>query len=295
MWYSEGEEIMIISQNSIDVMSTSFTQFENWANFVDTCIAYPYYGASRRVDYSRNPWAGTATWEEAVQYAQYGNPSATEALQSNVDRVMSLMATAEVPEMYLDVTTDYGWDMGTAITGNPQAGINFQASSGESRKQVRLVLSGNNLARVSANEMFYRGSLAYCLYLTLARQNYDVSVDLVFCNRGLRASSAVVHTTRVNLVSSGEILDLAVIAHACTSPSVFRRLYFAYMETCWNERSKIQFSVGSGYGATIEAPETMQGDIYLSPGIVGNLNIESDYLALIAHAEQLINDFQARG
>lgn len=277
--------------SSLNTAKVPVTKFGSWAEFVEVCTKYAPLagGSSRKISAS---WSGTRDWATAVDYARNGEASVTEALSTTVDRLMEYMAPVENPSMYLDMTTEYGWDMGTAITGNPQAGINFQNEASESRKLVRLVLSGNNLANVSANQMFYRGTLAYCLYLTLTQRGYDVTVDLVFSNDGHKQTGKENHTTLVNLVSPGEVLDLAVIAYACTNPSVFRRLYFAYMETIFSSESRDTYSVGWGYGSTVEAPLDMRGDIYLGPKLIGSLQTEADFTALIAHANREIKAFE---
>lgn len=286
---------MLIAKESLTLESIRNVRFANWIEFVENVTAYPLsqsrsYGSSRTLEGAK-PWSGAKTWTEAVERATIGDATLTKELDAHITRAMELVAPATVPEMYLDVTTDYGWDMGTAITGNPQAGINFHMVEGEAKKLVRIVVNNSGSAKVSAAQLMYRGTLAYVLYLTLQSKGYDVSIDLLTCitTKGYRGATTA--CIAIPLISPGVSLDTAVLAYAVMSPSVFRRLYFGLIDSLGNEEVWNKYGPYSSYAWPTLIEESDKGDITIDGNMTDTLSGDN-YEALVAHAGLLAAQFE---
>lgn len=284
---------MIISAQSLTLESIKQVQFASWEEFVANVDAYPlgirYNGSSRNKESVVSPWSGAPTWENAINRAKFGDPTLTVQLEAHITRLLERMAPAEVPEMYLDVTTDYGWDMGTAITGNPQCGINFHMVEDTAKKQCKLVVGNVGASSVAPAELYYRGALAYVLYTILSRKGYDVSIDLltVISNNPNKVNISI------NVLSAGETMDTSVLAYALMSPSVLRRLYFSLIDTLGNDEVFIEFGPQASYGMPSDIPAELAGDITIDRSSQGSLyDSEASYATLLAHAERIITKFE---
>ena len=287
---------MQIPSQSLSPVDLSRIYFSTWNEFVENVSAMPLShmrrnGKSRTVE-SAKGWSGAATFEDAIHRARTGDSQLTFTLQTAISRVMEQYTPAPESKMYLDVTTDYGWDMGTAITGNPQAGINFHSVAGESKKLVRIVLNITDSSKTDKGVFTYRGAIAYLLYTLLTERGYDVALDGYVCIANMYRNPATA-LIGVNILSPGETPDLGVLAYALMSASVLRRLYFSLIDTLGTYETFCQYGPNRSYGYPANLPQAIRGDINIDLSSRDSLvDTPESYASLLADAERMVEAWE---
>lgn len=185
--------------------------------------------SSRRHGNSR--WAGTDTYEQAVDLLQIGWPEGAKRvanIRASLDRAVDSMAAARA------ATVAYGYegewvDIGRLSEGDPEC-CGYWDENGEDsqRRVIKIVANICVSASVSTEAMYARG--AACIAAVDLLESLGHRVELwagIGCdgygNRGTLDSQVLIK-------DAGQPAEPDRLAYVLCHPAFFRRIYFAHME-----------------------------------------------------------------
>lgn len=197
---------------------------------------------SRKVRGSGGGWAGTSTWQEAVDLARSGWQEGVKRLSDLRDALMDDVGTL-IPEPVpiMDVAGEVV-DVGAFVTGQPEHMVTWFDDDGRTR-QIHVVVNITASANKSKESMMMRGLLAAGLVDSLEHAGHRVRLDVVSSHGGSRKYGMIAHLKR-----ESEVLDLERVVFACAHPSMLRRIVFGVMESVPNKRARDDIGVGFTYG-----------------------------------------------
>jgi len=258
-------------------------QLEKQSVQIGDSIMYPSYGAfladvlsvddkSRRKASRRTgdtEWSGTATYEDAVRLAVNGWEAGTEKVADLVSEITAKVLGKIVEQtMYLDTTTQYCWDMASAVAGVPQCGVNFAPD--QEKKLVRIVVDFGASSFIGGNVLLVKAATIASLVASLEYAQFDTEV-IVATNSGDKYSTRTIQCGML-LKSPGMAMDLSVMAYALGHPAFRRRIHFHWMEQFYSLRAYDEWLSSKGkenYGV---------GNWLV--GLTGDINIARDYEGL---------------
>jgi hypothetical protein len=212
-------------------------------------------------------WSGTRTFADAVALAQdgwkHGANMVAELVTSITSKVTGHLQDAT---MYLDTTTNYCWDMASAVAGVPQCGINFSPT--EDKKLVRIVVDCNTSAGVDSSVMLRKAAAIAALVAALEQCNFDAEVIVAFHLRGYRDRKESIQCA-VMVKTAGRAVDLDILAYALGHPAFYRRIIFNWMEQFYANAEYTELIANGAYGHIL--PLTgLSGDITIGYSMYGD-------------------------
>lgn len=247
----------MLRPNSLDYGAR--VHYPNLAEFLaDACAVHSVRRQKSSHDTLSANWYGTANFESAVALAHKGwNHGAKMAADMTSELVSSIMGKLTDNSMYLDTTTNYCWDMASAVAGVPQCGINFAPDT--DKKLVRIVVDCNASGGIDSSVLLRKAASVAALVYALEYANFDTEIIVAehLGNRG-RAGESI--QCAITVKQAGCTIDLAAVAYALGHPSFYRRLFFNWMEQYYCEARFIEWIKTAGYGNIIPLVD-LSGDI----------------------------------
>lgn len=174
-------------------------------------------------------WAGTSTYDEAVQLMQHGWPEGAarvSKVRSRLDRAVDSLLAARVQQMAFAVEGEWV-DVGRLAMGDPEC-CGYWDDNGEDKpkKIIKIVANICVSCGVSTEAMYARGAACVAAVDLLETLGYRVELWAgVGCDRGDERLDS-----QVLLKDSGQPVDTDRLAYVLCHPAFFRRVYFAHME-----------------------------------------------------------------
>lgn len=232
-----------ILPNSIDLNAK--IMYSDYTSFLTDAISV-HFRERIKSSHSHNKygenWHGTDTFAEAVALATTGWPQGT-ALVAEMSAKITSMVTGYVKEqtMYLDTTTQYCWDMASAVAGVPQCGVNF--SPDQEKKLVRIVVDFGASSSIDANVLTAKAATIASLVTALDYCNFDTEI-VCAVNDGYEKTIQCAFM----LKSAGTPLDINSIAFALGHAAFRRRIHFNWMEQYYTQSVYNDWIVSGSYG-----------------------------------------------
>lgn len=191
--------------------------------------------ANEAFDDSPSGWAGTATYQDAVKLAHVGWDHGTKRAMFIVDDLLERINLPMIESsMYLDTTTQYCWDMSSAVAGVPQCGVNFAQEF--DKKQIRLLVNLAVSSAVSGAAILSRATVLCALIKALEFCNFSVEVTIGMAALSSRRDGLLFQYTTV-IKHFTQAIDINLLSFAIGHQSMMRRLSNAFVS---NTLSKIQ-------------------------------------------------------
>lgn len=188
-------------------------------------------GESQRHFTGGDPWAGTATYQEALKLAREGWPEGLKLVRPIVDRVVrDAVRWVEEPSTKPDIEGTY-FDPGLVAQGIPECCYAPDPDNPQPafRSTVRLAVNLAVSSAVSAEACRKRG--AAFMALALALDALNIKNELWVTETIGDAGNGKGHEFRVLVKAEGEPLQYDKAAFMLIHPSMLRRVIFAYQET----------------------------------------------------------------
>lgn len=188
----------------------------------------PTHGNSSRQTRPDN-WAGTSTYEEAVNLIQRGWPEGAakvSKVRASLNRAVESLLAARTQDVVFGVEGEW-FDIGRMAEGDPECCGSWE-EDGESEKHriIKIVANICVSAAVSTQAMYARG--AACIAAVDLLESLGHRVELwagIGCDRGVERLDS-----QVLIKESGQPVDTDRLAYVLCHPAFFRRVYFAHME-----------------------------------------------------------------
>jgi hypothetical protein len=256
----------------------SRVEFESFSEFLDFVaedqpgMLDKSYQASRKTHgdgefkmYGGAKWFGSATFEEALNYARTGWSEGTKKLEAfRAPLIEKLMPVILKPEIQYDVVGTGGLDMGRVMSGQPDPFMEWVDSEtpvfGSGRQLVRVVLNLAASSVVDAKSIIARGAAAAALVDTLEAAGRRVSVVVAEAVTGYRMSGAL--TSLILVKRPDAPLSIDTLTFALAHPSMLRRLIFSLQERHPDQSIRSAFGVPGSYGHPADLSGEERGDIY---------------------------------
>lgn len=211
----------------------SYERFDDIFHFMRTIEKRPdtgkFSGGSDEEEKGPRPWAGTNTYEEALEQLHNGLPEVTEEIKSNLNRFRAATnhqtGRQSRPRNYY-----YGHapNVPAAIIGLPKSMRQVQRIPCKV-KTVNILFSRACLYGVSAETMADAGKTVVNLVYMLEKSGYRVNLDILLSATDCGVNGDLFCS--VNLKKYGQPLDLRKLSFPLVSPAMFRRFGFKWKET----------------------------------------------------------------
>jgi len=234
--------------------------------------------SSHHVYSGSDPWAGTATYREALDLARKGWPEGMAQVRPIVDRVLQdALRWAQQPEDGPSIEGDY-FDPGLVAQGIPEC---CYAPDEESQRlaylpSIKLALNVSMSSAVSAETIRKRGAAFLALVQTLEALGVKNELWLT--------ETACGHEVRILVKGMGDMLQWDKACYLFMHPSVLRRLVFAAQETM-GEPEAASGTYGRPEDSFIDADFTLQGN---EAALLNNTPVEDLDRWVLAHIERFI-------
>lgn len=231
-------------------------------------------GASQRVG-DEASWTGTATFEDAVNYAKYGGWSPENMLEfrNMFDKFMPALRKFVESDFERGVdTSGYEVNMQAYLDGEPDNMFQFLPVENMVTKRAVCLIIGHSVSSgCTAEELFVRGQAAIALVRALSLLGFELEIyseETVGSSYGSKASTLYSVLTRLH--AAGELLDETALEFAIGNPSWLRRLLFGLQEG-EDEKTRDRYGFGiskGGYGSVkpIQHADLVGADIQLNLG-----------------------------
>ncbi len=206
-----------------------FERFDNIYRFMDTIEKRPNngkFGDSSQKD-SRDGWAGTRTYREAVEQFGNGLPETAERLKQSLGqfKAKSNITTNKVrPKNHY-----YGYspNVAAAIIGLPKS-MRHTERMPQKTKTIGILWNSCQNCGVEADTLRQAGETVLQLVYALEVRGYRVQLDCaVFTGDCDDSREAVL---LINLKQYGQHMDILKLSFPVTSPAMFRRFGFKWAE-----------------------------------------------------------------
>ena len=235
--------------------SNVYYQQYGYTEFIDFCLNTPRHTGNDKDSEQKyakeeaNPWAGTHTFEDAVNYAKYGWDAGIKELEQQLD----------LDGIKIEVENDIvgcAVDVGRFLSGLPDSMISFYDDTYRDKVPltvyVNLVYSGMYNGKDAA-------AFSSKIIETVTHLNKSFNIKLV----GVFAVNNTKKTLcMVNIKDTDESFVLNSLAFAF-HPSFFRRFWFKWLETTpyWNYGyGSIPRDGGFGHGSHGDAMREVVGN-----------------------------------
>lgn len=208
-----------------------WTKFDNCTEFYNEAIRKGGYIATSeyRKDYDGTFWAGedAQTWKEAQALALTGWNSGRNAITALADK-LNIASHVALPEVFFDVTGEGGFDVGRALSGEPEFMMDWcdsqDMAENPGQKTVHIIINVTFSAAISEKIIRARGAAIMALIEALDAAGKIVSVDCIFAEeRGVGVY--------IPVKAQGDMLQRDQIAFAVAHASFSRRFGHAITGT----------------------------------------------------------------
>lgn len=206
-----------------------FERFDNIYRFMDTIEKRPNndsFGTSSQ-NKDKEKWAGTETYNEAVEQFSNGLPETAERLKQSLGqfKAKSNITTNKVrPNNHY-----YGYspNVAAAIIGLPKSMRRIERQP-QKTKTIGILWDCCENCGTTAETLRKSGETVLQLVYALEVRGYRVNLDCTpfASNDGNRDFVAI-----INLKQYGQHLDILKLSFPVTSPAMFRRFGFKWAET----------------------------------------------------------------
>lgn len=236
--------------------------WESWSELVDYAAgetrvstkAHDKGRQSRAVEHSSKPWAGTATFDDALPLAREGWAEPIEDIEGIAGRLEESIRDCMVDSFELHHSpAGFAVDMGAYLTGSPLCML--QAIPAQISRAGRVVRVGVNMtasAHVSPDTILRRGAAVCALVHLIERTQNRVEIWGESCQ--INRTRKGIWSGAVCIKPAGESMDLGLLAFALAHPASLRRILFGAME---REKSGTRNSMGFWRGGSYSMPRHM--------------------------------------
>lgn len=209
-------------------------QVFGYTEFIDYCLETPRRGSNG--DSSENKydeemsWAGTKTFEEAVDFAKNGWDAGLQDLQDYVETDTTLINVE-------NALVGHYVDVGRFLSGVPDSMVSFYDDSYRNKAPLTVYTKLTYLADISGEQaMEYCGKILETI--GILNRTFNIKLVGVFTTQHSKIGTDIVC---VNIKDTDERFVMNNLAFAY-NPAFFRRFWFKWLETTnfWE----------SGYGIT---------------------------------------------
>lgn len=245
-------------------------RFPSFGEFADAAAERSQFPSNRQrtsrrtVTVKRDPWYGTATFDDAIKLWEWGweegGQMVAKITEGTVDVLGSLI---ERPNIYYRDDPGIGIDIARYIEGEPECfyDIVSEMVEGDSRRHMRVVFNASAAAGISTKVMMAKGAAVAAVVNLLDLAGYGVELDLVDTYAGTGDAVEIY----VKVKGADEPLDPVAVAYAIAHPATTRRLSFGVAEL-FPLRIMDRVGIGGAYGYPCDSSE--QGDLYIGPSKV---------------------------
>lgn len=215
-------------------------------------------------------WAGTDTFEEALELAHSGDVKQFKTIEKEARLLLdSLSANIERQDTIYDVE-GRNIDIARFVDNEPECWMDFTPTSKKSIVEVTVCIGGN--CSVTAETLRRKGMASMILVQLLELNGYRVGVTIAETTQ--RSDAEFVTLARVK--EPNQPMDGPRLAFAICHPASFRRLWFSIAETLTADECK-RWGIRNdgGYGCSVEIPKKYRGKVYIGPA-EGAIHVETD-------------------
>lgn len=240
---------------------------------VPEATAYSQSESTPEPDGSR--WAGTATLEEAVDFAELGGwePPAFTEMRHALDDLEPRLREHIAEDVYQDYdVAGHDVDMGRFLEGEPECMRNWLPTEEAVTQRAFCVLINHSVSSgCTGHDLFLRGQMAIMLVRALLLLGYELEIWSESTVMGRSGDSkGNEHSILTKIHGAGEVLDESAIEFAVGNPAWLRRIIFG---ACEMEPVSVrkQFGFGMGhknYGVPTDPRhgDTVAADVVLDLG-----------------------------
>lgn len=256
--------------------------FKSWGEFIDYAVNTPSPTPSakfsslrsnlaNRLDSWYSPNHSSMSVSQAIGLARNGWGEGAERIKAFSGRLTNNIATSiEREQYYMDVYTPFGtYDMGTAITGNPECAYNVMHVP-DTDRMLRVVVPVTISFSNSTTEIVNRGSVVTSFVQLCELAGVRCKVEAV-----ISGTSGVRHEYRTTVKDYSDTLDLPLLAYQLAHPSAFR--FFGHLV------GELNGMHAGGYSPSFDADE--RGDVYFPA-----LDIYHSEASSAAHLVRLLKE-----
>lgn len=208
-------------------------EFETLAEFLAAADTPGDGKSSHRERPAGDDWAGTETFEQALELARRGWPEGAErisTLRATLENVVQKTVVAKSAQLRWDVAGDF-LDIGRVLTGEPDSFGSFvEAEANQpAARVVRLVCNVSARAEVKAPSIFSAGAAVVAAVDVLESLGHRVELWLGsgsenYLDRGKKL------TVLVKIKEASQAVDLDRLAFLAASNASLRRIFFSVEE-----------------------------------------------------------------
>lgn len=211
-------------------------RFETFEKFLEQALVVPKKqdSCSSRVDRGQyDDWAGTQTFEQAVELARRGWPEgAAKALElrAEVESAVRDLINARSTSYTFDVAGEFV-DVGRFLSGEPECfGSESQDYGNNAKPVVKIVANLAASGAVSPQSLFVRGAAIVAAVDILEALGRRVEVWASKGSARVRGSDNGAYETHVLVKKADQPLDIDRLGFVIAHPASLRRLFFSLME-----------------------------------------------------------------
>lgn len=272
-------------------------RFDSIHKFVNHACENPDKSAASHTGH--RSWCGTASFEEAVEFAKFGGwePDYAPTLRKGFDNLVPKLRQLVDHELERRMNTSGDEvNVGLFVEGEPDHMIDWVPNEDMVTKRAVCLIIGHSVSGgCSAKDIFVRGQAVIGLVRALALFGFELEIwseETVSAFYG-GDDGANKYATLVRLHAAGEIMDESAVEFAIGNPSWLRRLLFASQE---NESAEIRRTFGfggefgGGYGSItdIHFAEMVNADLELNLGRTWFTNNEEGPIVWIVEQLKLL-------
>lgn len=215
-------------------MATIEKVYNTWHEFVTDADQpnnlNPNMVESRSSGSGRNPWAGTASWEDTMHLAQRGWPEGLRRVKEQVHIIERFIGPRQPrKDLAYSVQGPGILDFSRYTQGRPDSWVVWEerdAQDGWSTRIVPILFNVSASSGISTEVLFHRGAAVCALIDILEHSRIRVELTIAECAN----YRPMVGQFLVKVKKSEEPADMDRIAFALCNASVLRRLMFSIAE-----------------------------------------------------------------
>jgi hypothetical protein len=172
----------------------------------------------------KNPWSGTATYNDAMELMKTGFKDPLEKMKKGILK-MGAMDQDKRPKMKNDFV-GFVPHVPHTLMNLPITMINKDKQI-HKNKTIHLIYSYSASSRVTPDDMIKGGINFISLVNSLEKQNYRVKIDII----SNHTSNKTLASLLINVKEYGQKLNLLKLTFPLVHPAMFRRIGFKWVET----------------------------------------------------------------
>ena len=223
-------------------------------------------------------WAGTHTYEQAVNLSRYGWPEGRAKMFGELQNMKAIAKHGRLATWTHDVA-GFLPDVPRAIVGMPDCMFNQGEDCHKVRPVLKIVANLGRHAGIESETINWHGAAILTWIDRLEACGYACEVTAVMFSRDGSGNEAEI---LVDLKQAGEVLDLDRMAFCLVNPAFHRRFKFGVLENIPELKTH-----RGGYGRSMELSEIDKRE--LEPTVY--IYMTSDNYTDRAHALQNVSNF----